>query len=461
MKVCEPIFYSKEKANQILADAGLGHIKVKSDVNMISKPMDFCCEKHNYNWISTFYEVSNNKWGCRYCAIEGRRLTNLQKSNLWITRPDIASLLENPEDGYQYFENSKEHTWFLCPDCHSRLYKSIATVRANGLKCNICSDGFSYPNKLMSQILIQLNVTFITEYSPNWISPRRYDFYFCINNNQYIIEMDGGLGHGKRLYSTDTKTLQESLEIDYEKDNYAKKHGINVIRIDCTKSDIQYIKNNIINSELNQIFNLENIDWIKCDILSRQSNLLKVCQLYAKYPFLSYKEMCKIFNMCEDTIRKYIQIGSENGLCNSYKLAGGIHIICLDSSIIFRNISEAGRFYHIPTDKISQCCKGQRDQIHGLHFVFLDQYKGDINKLIPDYTIKANVENNKRPINMYDKNFIFIETYESVTEAANKNNLNLRQIIKSCKSNHNYNYGKTFYYADDINQPDKTRIIAA
>ena len=63
MKVCEPIFYSKEKANQILADAGLGHIKVKSDVNMISKPMDFCCEKHNYNWISTFYEVSNNKWG--------------------------------------------------------------------------------------------------------------------------------------------------------------------------------------------------------------------------------------------------------------------------------------------------------------------------------------------------------------------------------------------------------------
>ena len=114
----------------------------------------------------------------------------------------------------------------------------------------------------MYNLLQQLNVEFEYQYSPKWCKYRfkgknktgRYDFY--IPSKQLIIEMDGGIGHGN--CSTKLLTKNESLEIDNIKDKLAIEHKLNPIRIDCNYNHnrFEYIKNKIINSKLNDIFNL-------------------------------------------------------------------------------------------------------------------------------------------------------------------------------------------------------------
>ena len=91
--------------------------------------------------------------------------------------------------------------------------------------------------------------------------------------------------------------------------------------------------------------------------------------------------------------------------------------------------------------------------------MYLNNYDKKYKRKEPNYDIKPYYTSNKRKINMYNKEFKYITTYESITEAAKKNNKTLRLIIKSCNSKHSFNYGKTFYYADDPNQPDHTKII--
>ena len=38
-----------------------------------------------------------------------------------------------------------------------------------------------------------------------------------------------------------------------------------IIRIECYKSEFEYIKNNILNSELSTILKLNDFDWIKLE----------------------------------------------------------------------------------------------------------------------------------------------------------------------------------------------------
>ena len=52
---------------------------------------------------------------------------------------------------------------------------------------------------------------------------------------------------------------------DLNKHNLAKNNVYKYISIDCSESKKDYIKNNIINSELNNILNLNDIDWNACE----------------------------------------------------------------------------------------------------------------------------------------------------------------------------------------------------
>ena len=72
---------------------------------------------------------------------------------------------------------------------------------------------------------MQLKIDFETEYSPEWIKPKRYDFYF----DGIIVEMDGGLGHGN-YNSLNNMSGEDSKSIDNYKDKMAIEHGIQTQR---------------------------------------------------------------------------------------------------------------------------------------------------------------------------------------------------------------------------------------
>ena len=103
------------------------------------------------------------------------------------------------------------------------------------------------------------------------------------DNKKYIVEMDGGLGHGNRTYTKSDKSKDELLDIDKIKDLLAKEHDIEVIRINCdygSNDRYSFILNEVLNSKLSSILNLSLIDFKKSNILSQQSLLLKTVELW-------------------------------------------------------------------------------------------------------------------------------------------------------------------------------------
>ena len=202
----------------------------------------------------------------------------------------------------------------ICSDCgriKDKKIKICDIYKNHSIAC-ICSDKVSYPNKLAYSLLNQINEVYKfdcleREYSPNWIGSRSYDNYFVYNGKEYILEMDGGWHTKDNKMSGQTK--EESKQIDDEKDRLANKNRIEVIRIDCCKSDLKFIKQNILTSRLNNLFNLSIIDWFKCEEIAL-SNLVKVACGHWNNGIKSTKDISKIMNMNRSTIIEYLKKGN-------------------------------------------------------------------------------------------------------------------------------------------------------
>ena len=99
---------------------------------------------------------------------------------------------------------------------------------------------------------------------------------FVIEQDKLIIEMDGAF-HFRDCVNNKC-SLDERIHSDNMKDNLSLINGYTTIRIKSDISDFDYIKNNII-SRLNDIYNLNNINW---DIIKEyaQSNLVQNVCMY-------------------------------------------------------------------------------------------------------------------------------------------------------------------------------------
>lgn len=262
-------------------------------------------------WFPTPHNLMYDDSGCPYCA--GKKAWR-GETDLWTTRPDIAKMLKNPNDGYKYTKGSGKKVDFICPDCGAINNKVIDMVCRYGFVCNRCSDGVSYPNKFGRAVLEQLcGDNFQCEYHPDWAKPYSYDNYFEHNGEKYILEMDGAFHYQEFEYLH--YSLESRKNSDMIKDELAKNHDIGIIRIDCRKSDCTYIKNNILNSKLNEIFDLSGVNWNLCDINAQKNLIHEVCRLYSE----GMHDLSDIKNKLHISlwaVQKYIKIGSDAGLCD-------------------------------------------------------------------------------------------------------------------------------------------------
>lgn len=151
----------------------------------------------------------------------------------------------------------------ICPCCgEEKRVCAKDVIKNQSIGCN-CGRGTSYPEKIFIEMLKQLRVKFIKEYNSNNFlegTNRRYDFY--IPSKNLIIE-----AHGEQHYTEVEKwgSLEHTQKNDVYKKEMALDYGIeNYIVIDCRKSEVDYIKQNIMISKLSKIFDLTNIDWQLC-----------------------------------------------------------------------------------------------------------------------------------------------------------------------------------------------------
>lgn len=266
-------------------------------------------------WIQE-YNLSNNR-GCSCC----RGFTIIKGINdIATTNPELVKYFVDTEDTYKYTYGSGRKVLCKCPDCGFEKQVYIDKLSYYGFSCPKCSDGISLPEKVMFNFLHQLGVEFIKEYSSSnskWCDKYKYDFYFKYNNEEYIIET-----HGGQHYESNTNfkmSLKEVKLNDKNKYELAIQNGIkpeNYIVINCRYSKLDFIKNNIINSKLNKLFDLSNIDWIKIGQESEKSLVKEVCDYWNnKQDEENVNSLSKYFKISCFAIRSYLHKGTKIGWC--------------------------------------------------------------------------------------------------------------------------------------------------
>lgn len=320
-----------------------------------------------------FYATPNNfiSKGSR-CPLCSGHLIVSGVNDVKTIRPDVYDMLLDKSLGEIYGSRSNVKVDWVCPQCNKIVKaKTFDKVSTYGLMCPHCSDGISYPNKflheLFNQAINQLDY-YESEYSPDWIGRKRYDNYFIINNQQYIVEADGELGHGKNIHIHSKMTLQETIDIDNYKDKMAVMHNIKVIRIDVSRSNMSYIKKSIMNSELSSILDLSDVNWEKCNNRALSSKMMEVINLYNS-GCKNLSDIHEIINdISYDSVYKYLLKGANGNLCdynpNEYTKYRKItpryrSVICLTNMKIFKSLKDASEYAHLKNEaNIVSCCRG-------------------------------------------------------------------------------------------------------
>lgn len=283
-------------------------------------------------------------------------------NDIYTTNKEMYNILKNKEDGHKYKAGSHKNLWFVCPYCDNEVLQTPYSVNHFGLQCPKCNSNISFPERLMSVILTKCNVNYQFQFNPEWIKPYRYDFECKLQNNDYIIEMDGGWHfQNNNLSNCSVKKIQER---DKYKDKLAVKHGYHMIRIDCNyigDSREIYIKEKILQSELSNLIDLDNINWDECFYLANLP-IIKVITDEWNNGIKSIPELAKKLHLSCITIRRYLYKASENNIIdesiedikqlniqhriNTYEHPRNIKIICNETGEIFKNLKEAQEKYH-------------------------------------------------------------------------------------------------------------------
>ena len=282
----------------------------------------------------------------------------------------------------------------LCPDCGKVKRSKMIISKIHNRKsigCS-CSDGFSYPAKVIFNLLNQLNSDFETEYSPDWAGNKRYDYYIASSNT--IIEAHGPQHTEDKFNIKGSRTLAEEIENDRFKKELAINNGITergYIVICCEKSDLELIKQNILNSELANLFDLSHINWLDIEKKSLKNLVKVVCDHYNDNFTIS--QISEITHLHRTTVWKYVKKGVNVGWCDynpqaeKRKSIALVHKLKRKPTQIFKNGLSLGIFnsvrelakkseelfgVELTESKISEVCRGNSKHHKGFTFMYLE-----------------------------------------------------------------------------------------
>lgn len=311
------------------------------------------------------------------------------------THPWLVEYFVEKSEATKYTVHSKHKTWFQCPFCGYKRYGSIQSVigRNNEFVCQICSDGKSFPNKFIAELLSQLesknDIIFKSEKVFDWSknltddgSYRQYDFHIIYNNENIIIEAHGAQHYGKQILpSHSVRTFEEEVKNDKFKYELAIQNGIkqdNYVVVDCRESTKEWISYNIMNSNLPQLLNFtyEDIDWDKCYEIAKSSLFRKCCTMWENKN--SIKEISQQTALSESCVCKYLREAENIGVIE-YNSRIRKPVLCLENSLVFsnanvcENISDDIFGEHIRAGSIRSAANGCTASTHGFHFLYISK----------------------------------------------------------------------------------------
>lgn len=341
-------------------------------------------------YIGEIYEgnIANKKQNCSCClnkvVVEG--INDIPTTAPWM----VQYFQGGYEEAKQYTYGSIKKIYPKCPNCNTISNKLVQISNIHKYKngfCN-CGDGKSYPEKFVYNFLRQVTnpEDIFSQYNSSqatWITNNyRYDYY--IKSKNIIIEV-----HGNQHYSEKTfvycggLTLECVKKIDDLKKNLALKNNIShYVVIDCRKSNMEWIKNSLINSCLFDIFGIskEQIDWNYCEENSRVNLIKQVCDYKSNHEDATSSEICNYFGISKTTLGRYIRIGESLGWCSKIIFTKNEKPICLiNKNLFFKNIrqfcnqSEQILGYYISPSSVRYYCVNNKVTNKGVSFKYISK----------------------------------------------------------------------------------------
>ena len=331
------------------------NVEIVGKYTGITKPILCKCKIDGYQWYTTPRKLELGR-GCPVCA---NKIVVPGINDLCTTNPEIMHLLKNKDDGMRYTYGSNKKILFECPICHKEKYAIINEVTNLGLRCPYCSDHVSFCEKLFMNMLYELNIDYTYQFTPGFANGKKYDF--LLHKYNLIVELDGGIGHGKRMYKNSKISSDDSLIIDHEKNILAINNGYKIIRIDTDypsesqKSD--FIVSNIINSELNKYIKFDDVDFNLIVKKASSSLLIDICKEYKNKK--SVKLLSDEFKLCVATIIDYLKRGRDIGLCDYYTKyeQTDIPIRCVNTNKVYKNSREIQKIFGIESKRVRAVCE--------------------------------------------------------------------------------------------------------
>lgn len=353
-----------------------------------------CKRCNNHEWEIT----PNNLYKGRGCPVCANKKAVLGINTIYDTDSWMRNWI-SLENAKKYTHGSKKKILMKCPECGEEKEIEIAYLyRHKNIGCSCYSGGASYPERLLKSILEQCKINAETQYSPKWIKPKRYDFYIPLLD--MIIETHGEQHYRKTFENLSGKTLEEEQKNDRFKKEVALKNGVkHYIELDCRKSNLDYIKNSIINSELNNLINLSNADWIRCAELANKNIVKEVCNYWnnKKEENETTSDVGKIFKLNRRTICDYLKRGTKLGWTNykpreelekirkanfekfKYACRGKMVLMSRNGELIgiFKSASYLAEYSQkiigikLTRSKVYASCKGEIKQYKGYQFKYI------------------------------------------------------------------------------------------
>lgn len=278
---------------------------------------EFKCKKCGENFSMLGISLQKRKYTCPICERKVEKETKLPdntKNLVSEIRPDLIKFFEDKKLPYKRGMNSKEKMWFKCPECGEREYTSIRNFCKRAHPCKNCDNkAVSMPNKILRALFQQIRNNFNytkLEWSPDWAGLYRYDGYFeTFDGEKVAIEM-----HGQQHYKEVQNWGRGSFERDKIKIDLAKEHNIKLIIIDCRESLFEFIKLNILKSELSNYINFNEIDWIEIMNSSSRPIMKEIADYFNAG--MTTGQIRKETGFDYHTIRTALQNATEIGWCN-------------------------------------------------------------------------------------------------------------------------------------------------
>lgn len=281
------------------------------------KMYKYKCNKCGYDnyWIDENSLLRDR--GCPVCCVPSKLIVeginDIPTTDNWMVK-----YFQGGYDEARLYSNcSAVKINMICPHCKRVSKNKIAISNLytkNGFGCH-CSDGKSYPEKFIFNMLEQLNCKFETEKSNfDWLESNiRYDFY--IEHYKCIIET-----HGEQHYRYTGRG--RSLKEEQENDNFKKEKAINngivnYIVLDCRNSNLEWVKKSIIDSNLQSLLDFKDgdVDWLKCHEFALGNLIKDVCYYKRENMEATTTEIGCFFKLQKGTIARYLKKGSKLGWC--------------------------------------------------------------------------------------------------------------------------------------------------